>query len=56
MKAVILAAGFGTRFLPVTKAQPKEMLPGDTITKGTIPCTKNLIDVHNQYGFSVIFN
>ncbi len=26
-KAVILAAGIGTRFLPATKAQPKEMLP-----------------------------
>ena len=26
-KAVITAAGLGTRFLPVTKAQPKEMLP-----------------------------
>ena len=26
-KAVIPAAGFGTRFLPVTKAIPKEMLP-----------------------------
>ncbi len=26
-KAVIPAAGFGTRFLPFTKAQPKEMLP-----------------------------
>lgn len=26
-KAVIPAAGMGTRFLPVTKAQPKEMLP-----------------------------
>ncbi|MDD5039554.1 MAG: UTP--glucose-1-phosphate uridylyltransferase GalU [Patescibacteria group bacterium] len=26
-KVVIPAAGFGTRFLPVTKAQPKEMLP-----------------------------
>ena len=26
-KAVIPAAGFGTRFLPDTKAQPKEMLP-----------------------------
>lgn len=25
-KAVILVAGFGTRFLPATKAQPKEML------------------------------
>ncbi|XOU94197.1 MAG: UTP--glucose-1-phosphate uridylyltransferase [Candidatus Kerfeldbacteria bacterium] len=26
-KVIIPAAGFGTRFLPVTKAQPKEMLP-----------------------------
>lgn len=26
-KAVIPAAGYGTRFLPATKAQPKEMLP-----------------------------
>ena len=26
-KAIIPAAGLGTRFLPVTKAQPKEMLP-----------------------------
>ena len=153
MKAIIPAAGFGTRFLPVTKAQPKEMLPvydkpiiqyvieeaiasgiddiliitgrnkrsiedhfdksyeleytlqkagkdcvlkevrkitdladisyvrqkeqrglgdavkcaerhvgdepfavllGDTITKGPMPCTKNLIDVYNKYGSSVI--
>ncbi|HEX9341589.1 MAG TPA: UTP--glucose-1-phosphate uridylyltransferase [Thermoplasmata archaeon] len=27
MKAVIPAAGYGTRFLPYTKASPKEMLP-----------------------------
>ncbi|HII38753.1 TPA: UTP--glucose-1-phosphate uridylyltransferase [Candidatus Micrarchaeota archaeon] len=26
-KAIVLAAGFGTRFLPATKAMPKEMLP-----------------------------
>ena len=26
-KAVIPAAGLGIRFLPMTKAQPKEMLP-----------------------------
>src|SRR3982074_248234 len=26
-QAVITAAGLGTRFLPITKAQPKEMLP-----------------------------
>lgn len=27
MKAVIPAVGLGTRFLPITKSQPKEMLP-----------------------------
>src|SRR5438046_9756057 len=27
MKAVIHAAGLGTRFLPYTKAMPKEMIP-----------------------------
>ena len=27
MKAVIPAAGLGTRFLPATKSMPKEMLP-----------------------------
>jgi UTP--glucose-1-phosphate uridylyltransferase len=27
VKGVILAAGYGTRFLPVTKTRPKEMLP-----------------------------
>ncbi len=26
-KAVITAAGYGTRFLPITRSQPKEMLP-----------------------------
>src|SRR6476469_4115095 len=26
-KAIFCVAGFGTRFLPATKAQPKEMLP-----------------------------
>ena len=26
-KAIIPAAGYGTRFLPQTKAMPKEMLP-----------------------------
>ena len=27
MKAILPAAGFGTRFLPLSKAVPKEMLP-----------------------------
>jgi UTP--glucose-1-phosphate uridylyltransferase len=35
-KAVIPAAGLGTRFLPATKAQPKEMLP--IIDTPTIQC------------------
>ena len=26
-KAIITAAGFGSRFLPITKTFPKEMLP-----------------------------
>jgi len=26
-KAIMPVAGFGTRFLPATKAQPKEMIP-----------------------------
>ncbi|MHB0977112.1 MAG: UTP--glucose-1-phosphate uridylyltransferase GalU [Candidatus Aquicultorales bacterium] len=34
MKAVIPAAGLGTRFLPLTKAQPKEMIP--VVDKPTI--------------------
>jgi len=34
IKAVIPAAGFGTRFMPLTKAQPKEMLP--VVNKPTI--------------------
>ena len=33
-KAIIPAAGLGTRFLPATKATPKEMLP--ILTKPTI--------------------
>lgn len=36
-KAVIPAAGFGTRFLPATKAMPKEMLP--IVDKPTIQYT-----------------
>ena len=38
-KAVIPAAGLGTRFLPATKACPKEMLPivdKPTIQYGTV--------------------
>jgi len=38
-KAIILAAGLGTRFLPVTKSIPKEMLP--IIDK---PCIQYLVE------------
>ena len=31
MKGIIVAAGYGTRFLPVTKSVPKEMLPLVTV-------------------------
>jgi UTP--glucose-1-phosphate uridylyltransferase len=39
MKGVILAAGYGTRFLPVTKTVPKELLP-----VGTKPSIAFIID------------
>lgn len=38
-KVIILAAGFGTRFLPATKSQPKEMLP--IVDK---PCIQYLVE------------
>jgi nucleoside-diphosphate-sugar epimerase len=40
-KAVIPAAGMGTRFLPATKAQPKEMLP--VVDKPVITKAKMLL-------------
>jgi len=56
MKVVIPAAGLGTRLLPATKEQPKEMLP--IFTKGAAGqvCLKPLLQVifenlHN-YGFT----
>jgi UTP--glucose-1-phosphate uridylyltransferase len=48
-KAVIPAAGFGSRFLPATKAQPKEMLPIiDT------PTIQHVIEETVQSGISQI--
>ncbi len=39
MKGIIVAAGYGTRFLPVTKTVPKEMLP--LLNK---PCISFIVD------------
>ena len=38
-KAVIPAAGLGTRMLPLTKTQPKEMLP-----LGRKPCIQYIVE------------
>ena len=49
-KAIIPAAGLGTRFLPATKAQPKEMLP--IVDKPTIQfiieeaIASGMVDIH----------
>lgn len=45
MKAVILAAGLGTRLLPVTKEMPKEMFPIFAIGRDEKPCLKPLLQV-----------
>ncbi len=45
MKAVILAAGLGTRLLPVTKEMPKEMFPIFAIGIDGKPCLKPLLQV-----------
>ena len=39
MKGIIVAAGYGTRFLPVTKTVPKELLP-----VGTTPSIAYIVD------------
>jgi len=49
MKAVIPAAGLGTRFLPLTKAQPKEMLP--VIDK---PCIQYVVEEAVEAGITDI--
>src|SRR2546429_694230 len=65
-KAVFPAAGLGTRFLPATKAQPKEMLPlvaierfsvflgDDIIAAAPQPCMRQLLDVFERYGGPVL--
>ncbi len=45
MKVIIPAAGRGTRLLPATKEQPKEMLPLFANTNGGKPCLKPLLQL-----------
>ncbi len=49
MKAVILAGGFGTRFLPLTKAMPKEMLP-----LGDMPILEHIVKELSEAGIKDI--
>src|SRR3989304_5466127 len=44
-KAVIPAAGLGTRLLPATKEQPKEMLPVFTRGPDGQPCLKPILQL-----------
>ena len=46
-KTIIPAAGLGTRFLPATKAQPKEMLP--IVEKPTIENAPSNVAVLGRY-------
>ena len=45
MKAIIPAAGLGTRFLPVTRVVPKEMLP-----VGSKPALELIVDEAKSAG------
>ncbi len=49
MKGIILAAGYGTRFLPITKVIPKEMLP-----LGTRPALDYVVEEYIQSGITDI--
>ena len=49
MKGIIVAAGYGTRFLPVTKTVPKELLP-----LGVKPSIAYIVDEFMQSGIDEI--
>jgi UTP--glucose-1-phosphate uridylyltransferase len=49
MKGIILAAGYGTRFLPITKTLPKEMLP-----LGTRPALDYVVQEYVDSGITDI--
>jgi len=44
-RVVIPAAGSGSRLLPATKEQPKEMLPVFAQSKDGTPCLKPLVQI-----------
>src|SRR2546422_976749 len=58
--AVFPAAGLGTRFLPATKAQPKEMLPlvdrplVQYVVDAAEPCIGQMMRVYERRGHPVI--
>src|SRR6266571_852015 len=49
MKGIILTAGYGTRFLPITKSVPKEMLP-----LGTRPALDYVVQEYVESGITDI--
>lgn len=54
-KAVIAAAGLGTRLLPATKEQPKEMLPIFSLTVDSRPCVKPVVQLVFEQLYDVGF-
>jgi UTP--glucose-1-phosphate uridylyltransferase len=54
-KAVIPAAGLGTRLLPITKELPKEMLPIVALMKNGQPCLKPMLQAIFEQLYDVGF-
>jgi UTP--glucose-1-phosphate uridylyltransferase len=54
-KAVIPAAGLGTRLLPITKELPKEMLPIVALMKNGQPCLKPMLQIIFEQLYDVGF-
>jgi len=54
-KAVIPAAGLGTRLLPITKELPKEMLPIVALMKNRQPCLKPMLQAIFEQLYDVGF-
>lgn len=54
-KAVIPAAGLGTRLLPITKELPKEMLPVNALTKKGETCLKPMLQAVFEQLYGVGF-